>query len=298
LKKPKAFNLPIFFYIFIPVAIVAILGLTIFVIVLSLPEYETTNYTQYEFPSEIQQVEYDLREFREFPLLKKTMYLYETYSADIVYNSDTKYEIVTVSEIESIELGASIVKGTLLGTDASGEKTRSSINGVIVHIEADHETGYTITCLNSESYHIETSIPQSDFYKYNIDYSSTYHYVLPSGDAKELSITYINYSVVNSRIYIKLEPRGIDYSIMPGTTIDLRYNTVKSVCNAFISHEAFYYNGKDNYNGEYSHIYYLLKTDTGYQESALLLGPRIGNYVGVYLTDAKLTTLLVRTNDL
>ncbi|MDR2266458.1 MAG: hypothetical protein LBE09_02575 [Christensenellaceae bacterium] len=298
MKKPKTFNLPIFFYIFIPVAIVAILGLTIFVIVLSLPKYESYDYTQYKFPSEIQQIEYDLREFREFPLLKKTMYQYESYNADIVYDSDTKYEIVTVSEIASIEIGDSIVKGTLLGRDASGVKMISSVNGVIVHIETDPETGYTITCLNSQSYHIETSIPQSDFYKYNIDYSSTYHYVLASGDAKELSITYINYSVVNSRIYIKLEPRSIDYSIMPGTTIDLRYNTVKSTCTAFISHDAFWYNGKDNYSGEYSHIYHLLKTDTGYQENALLLGPRIGDYVGVYLTDAKLTKLLVRTNNL
>ncbi|MDR0752095.1 MAG: hypothetical protein LBF12_05915 [Christensenellaceae bacterium] len=292
METPKKYKLPIFYYIFIPVSILTIIGLSILVIILSVPE-ATPSDRIYEFPEEIVETHNKVL-YKELTLIRKKINTYNEYTANVVFDEVSRVEH-KVTKLGDVALGDEITTDTVLGYDFKNNEVKSSINGIILFVEnKTEESSYIITCFDSQSYHVIADIPQYDYYKYDFNYKSQFEYVLQSNEAVPLSISEIEYEVVNDHISVKFLPSEIDYSIMPGATITVRYKTGIDECDVFVYAGDFIGNQYNPYNGENSYFSCLIETSDGYTEIKVRFGRQIDTLVGIYLDDINIEKILVR----
>jgi hypothetical protein len=282
--------MPKFCYIFIPLAIISIIGLSVFVVILSIPEKDDQD-TIYTFPEEIG-VMFDKTRYKEIPLIRKEITTYNEYYASAVFDGEENINIL-VNSLANIKLGDKISNGSLLGYK-NGEEVLSSVNGIILYIEQKGDNSYNITCFNSESYYIEIDIPQYDYYKYNITYTSKFEYILDNEIPTPLVIEKIEYQVVNGSVTLICMPSEIDYLIMPGASVKVRYKTGVDECRVFVGIDGFTENMINPYKGENSYFSCFVESSDGYLELEVKFGRQIGSLVGIYLDDPTIEKIFVR----
>jgi hypothetical protein len=244
----------------------------------------------YEFPDDVEET-FNRVLYKEYALIRKEINTYNEYYTNAIFSDNTNV-IYIVDELADINLGDQISKDTPLGFYLDAE-VLSTINGIVLYIDQNDEI-YTITCFDIESYYIEAYIPEEDYYKYQMNYSSKFEYILNDDLVMPLKIDRIEYKIVNNLVKFRFLPTSLDYSIMPGANVTVRYKTGIDDCKVFVNSRAFENNYRTPYNGENSYFDCLVETDTGYVELQVRFGRQIGFLTGIYLEDLSIEKILVR----
>jgi hypothetical protein len=243
------------------------------------PENRNYRYNTTDSPI-IYEPSFNITEYKEFNVYYKKMGSYERVEGSMQFNEDIMYtnHIIT-KQAKALVPGLKLKKTTILGSNENNKFVYAGVNGIVESILPYGDSQYLVSCFNAESVTFETSIYQTEFYEYKIDYDTTFQYLLPNENAYDLEITEIDYDVKHGYYGIKLMPKTVNNMLLPGSDISLRIRTGTDDCPTYIKKEAIEGRGLE----ENVFMSFYVYVNGEYQQRSGLVGRTYGDLVGLYI---------------